>query len=313
MKISVVIPAYNEASNIKRTVEEVCSELASINSVDSYEIIVVDDHSTDDTFDKVASLNNKDIKCIRLSRKSGSHTAIRAGFAKASGDAAFFISADGQENPKAFSTMISKLQGGSTVVWGLRKERKEPLITKLFALLFYKTIYLLTSSGDSHIDMSRADFFLLDRKVIDTLIDCAETNTSIFGLIRWLGFSQDFVEYERQSRSKGKTKWSYSMRLRLATDWIIAFSTVPLKLTYWIGLATSFISIILAAYLFMGILFSDKPLEIWPSILILILFVCGIQLITIGILGEYLLRTLSETRRRPLYIIEDSANLAQSK
>jgi polyisoprenyl-phosphate glycosyltransferase len=165
---------------------------------------------------------------------------------------------------------------------------------------------MLNTKG-TKIDLSRADFFLLDRIVVDAINSCAERNTSLFGLIAWLGFNQDSVEYERRRRLSGRSKWRFTSRFRLAKDWIIAFSGVPLKIASLFGIIMSAIGGLGAIYIIIDKLFFTYILAGWTTIVVLILMMSGIQLTILGVVGEYLWRNLDESRKRPLYFIEKSS------
>lgn len=302
---SIIIPAYNESSNIKTTIIELFDVLSDTYFISNYEIIVVDDHSDDSTFQEVKSFNDRKVKCIRLSRRSGSHVALRAGISLARGDAVLCISADGQDDPNVLEEMLKKWQEGTQIVWALRKKRKESFLIKRSVLIFYKTLELLTNTEKSEIDLSRADFYLLDKKVVDAINHCPERNTSLFGLINWLGFKQDYVEYKRRERKLGKSKWNFRARFLLAKDWIVAFSGLPLKLMSILGALVALIGFLYAIFIVIHAIIGN-PIQGWASIMIVILILGGLQMIMFGILGEYLWRNIDESRRRPLYFIEKS-------
>lgn len=302
MNLSIVIPAFNESENIQRIIGSLTD---NVKSTKILQIIIVDDHSQDNTFADIAAQKQARVQCIRLSRRSGSHTALRAGLKVAEGEAVLCISADGQEDPAVIDAMLAKVTAGTNVVWGLRKSRKdESWQVRIPATLFRKMIFCMTGSNDAGVDLSRADFFLLDRKVVEAINSCPERNTSLLGLISWLGFRQDFVEYERRQRSGGASKWNFRSRLRLAKDWTVAFSGLPLKLMTWVGFLVAISGFIFALYTFFNALFGH-PAQGWSSIIIAILFVGGVQMMMLGIIGEYLWRTLDETRQRPNYFIEN--------
>ncbi|MCK4791966.1 MAG: glycosyltransferase [Desulfobacteraceae bacterium] len=304
MSLSIIIPAYNESLSIKETIDELRNVLIHTGYYDSYEITVVDDHSSDTTYSKVESFNDDKIKCIRLSRRSGSHVAIRAGIANAKGDAVLCISADGQDDPNVLEEMLKKWRNGVNVVWALRKGRTdEPWHIKKPAKLFYQFMSCLGSHSDSRIDLSRADFYLMDKVVANAINSCPERNTSLFGLIVWLGFNQDFVEYERRARRHGKSKWNLKSRSLIAKDWIVAFSGLPLKMMSIIGIFVALIGF-LYAIIVVILAFTGNPVKGWASLIIVILILGGLQMIMFGILGEYLWRNIDESRRRPLYFIE---------
>ena len=307
MRISVVIPTHNEEDNISMTIEELLSITKLVTVIDEIQIIVIDDHSSDKTYDMVRNMKDPRVMCLRLSRKSGSHTALRAGLMEASGDATLCMSADGQDNPGCIKDMMLKWDGGCKIVWALRKDRdNESFPSRLFAQIFYKTLSRVTRSAMSGIDLSRADFYLLDKSVVKAINACKERNTSVFGLITWLGFEQGYVEYKRRKRMSGLSKWSFRSRLRLAKDWIIAFSGLPLKLMTIVGFLVAFVGFSYALFTIINAVFVGKPVQGWSSIMVVILILGGLQMIMFGIVGEYLWRNLDESRRRPLYFIEKS-------
>ncbi|MBT3880021.1 MAG: glycosyltransferase family 2 protein [Candidatus Scalindua sp.] len=307
MRISVVIPAHNEEDNIRITIEELLSIAKFVTVIDGIQIIVIDDHSSDNTFDVVSSMDDLRVSCMRLSRKSGSHTALRAGLMEANGDATLCVSADGQDSPDCLKDMLLKWDGGCKVVWALRKDRdNESFASRLFAQIFYKTLSWVTRNVMPGIDLSRADFYLLDKSVVKAINACTERNTSVFGLIIWLGFEQGFVEYKRRKRMSGLSKWSFRSRLRLAKDWIIAFSGLPLKLMTIVGFLVAFVGFSYALFTIINAVFIGKPVQGWSSIMVVILILGGLQMIMFGIVGEYLWRNLDESRKRPIYFIEKS-------
>jgi dolichol-phosphate mannosyltransferase len=309
MKLSIVIPALNEEKNILQTIDELRTAIReSGDLVDAHEIIVIDDHSTDNTFGVVANLNSPDLRAIRLSRRSGSHMAIRAGLAAATGDGVLCISADGQDDARMLFQMLERLQDGYNIVWALRKGRgNEPLAQRLFAKSFY---CLLTwfGSAPTGIDLSRADFYLLDNKVVTAINACPERNTSLFGLVAWLGFQQGWVEYDRKKRRAGTSGWNFHSRLRLATDWIIAFSGVPLKLMTISGFLIAGLGFLYALLVITRSILFGSPLVGWSSVMTAILLLGGGQIMMLGIIGEYLWRTLDESRNRPAYFIEKDSH-----
>lgn len=316
MKLSIIIPAYNEADNIGATVQEVGRSLSALSGDGlQYEIIIIDDSSTDDTLACAEGLSNDMVRVIRLSRRSGSHIALRVGLDVAMGEAAICLAADGQDDPRTLATMIAEWGKGKDIVWALRKNRQqESLAQKLFAKAFYCLLGWF-GGGGAEIDLSRADFYLLDRKVINAVKACRERNTSLFGLLVWLGFNQGSVEYERRPRRSGGSKWNFKSRLLLAKDWIIAFSGLPLKLMTALGFCIAGLGFLYAAFVAVRNIMYGSPLLGWSSVITAILLLGGGQIMMLGIIGEYLWRTLDESRNRPTYFIEkdtsggsDSAN-----
>lgn len=304
MKLSVVIPAFNEAENIRAVIQELLNTVSKCAAVDATEVIVVDDHSSDDTYGVVKSFQDKNIRCLRLSRRSGSHTALRAGIAAATGDAVLCISADGQDNPAVLQQMIDKLLSGVHTVWAVRESRNERWLDKMAAQVFYMILRMFMDGGKNNIDLSNADFYLLSRRTADAINACPERNTSLFGLIVWLGFKQDSVTYTRRERLSGKTKWTFRSRLRLAKDWVIAFSGIPLKVITYVGISTASLGFLYAIYIFICALMK-RTTPGWAETVLITLFSSGVLLIMMGLIGEYLWRTLEESRKRPLYFIED--------
>lgn len=308
MKLSVIIPAYNEADSITGTIKELSEILSSLSLIDKFQIIVIDDHSSDNTFETVSKLGDARVSCLRLSKHCGSHTAIRAGMREANGEAVLFVSADGQDDVSYLEQMLLKLRGGSDVVWALRKDREnEPWHIKFPARLFYALLGWFNRNESGAVDLSRADFYLLNRKVADAVNSCSEKNTSVFGLISWLGFKQDFVEYGRRKRRIGKSKWNLQKRFKLAMDWIIAFSGLPLKFISFIGMIVASCGFIYAGYIITSAL-RGIPTPGWASTMVVILVLGGIQMIMLGLIGEYLWRNIEESRNRPLYFIEKDSS-----
>lgn len=228
MTLSVVIPCYNEEANIKATLEELLSTIKKTPSVDKYQIIVVDDHSSDGTFQTVKSMKNEGVSCIRLAERMGSHIAIRAGLKEATGEATVFLPADAQEDPGILDTMIQKWQNGSKVVWGLSKAKSHKgWHIRKSADLFYKILKWSGATRDAVVDISRATFFFMDRSVVRLVNQCSLPNAPLHGLVICAGPEQDWIEYERRPRRSGKSKWTFLSLLGLAKDWIIEFSDLP--------------------------------------------------------------------------------------
>lgn len=306
MKLSVVIPAYDESGNIGPTVEELCEAIAACAAVDQREIIVVDDHSRDGTFEAVAALGRCGVHCLRLSRRSGSHVALRAGLEAATGDAVLCVSADGQDSPAILGTMLERWTAGAQTVWGLRRGRSdEPWTVKMPSRLFYRVLRALAGDHGTDVDLSRADFFLVDRRVVEAMRACCERNTSLFGLLAWAGFRQEGVEYDRRQRRSGESKWAFRSRLRLATDWIFAFSNRPLRLlgtaSWLLALAALAVGLVAALGLWRGP-GADDP----GHVAALVLLVGALQLAALRLAGDLVWRALDEARRRPLYFVERS-------
>ena len=302
--LSVVIPAYNESENLEKTLGELQATLHNSAFVENFEILIVDDHSSDGTFELLRSLRSERVQGIRLSRRSGSHVALRAGITQARGEAVLCISADGQEDCGVLNEMIQKLQAGSHIVWGVRRRREDPGLIRLLSLTAYRLIDFLVNPYAAESNPPHADFYLLSRKTVDAINQCQERNTSLFGLILWLGFKQVSVEYDRKPRRSGKSKWRFNSRMRLLVDWIIAFSGLPLKLISFLGILTASLGFLYAIFVIVYTLLGYARPG-WAETVTLILVLGGVQMIMLGVVGEYLWRTLDETRKRPLYFVEE--------
>jgi dolichol-phosphate mannosyltransferase len=303
LNLSVCIPAFNEGKNLTNTIEEIILEIKKNLDIKSYEFIIVDDHSDDNSFEIINQLNKSNIRCIKLSKRSGSHVAMRAAIENANGDIALCLSADGQEDPSILSLMIEKYKSGNSIIWGIRENRNEPILQKLFASVFYKLIKKFIEPSNKNIDLANADFYLLDIKAIQAIKRCKEKNTSLFGLLIWIGFNQDQVKYHRRERKEGKSKWNFKSRMKLAKDWIIGFSAIPLKMITYVGISIAALGFIYSI-LIMVLSILELTTPGWAETVIIILILGGIQLTMIGVIGEYLWRTLDETRMRPNYFIQ---------
>lgn len=314
MKISFIIPAFNEVNNILPTIGDIENQILALTDPDiRYEILIIDDASTDQTFTKLSNSPVKHLHVIKLSRRSGSHTAIRAGLKMSTGDAAVCLAADGQDDPAVLSKMISLWNSGVDTIWALRKSRDdEPFMNRFLAKLFYKILAWFNETK-VHIDLSRADFYFLDRKVIDAVNACSEKNTSLFGLIVWLGFNQNYIEYTRRPRRHGHSKWNMKSKFDLAKDWIIAFSGIPLKIMTLFGFIVSGMGFIYALFIISHSFFKGSPVLGWSSVITVTLILGGAQIMMLGIIGEYLWRALSESKNRPVYFIEKQFSSEKEK
>jgi len=304
MNLSIIIPAFNESENIKKTIEELLIVTKKIKEIKNVQIIVVDDHSSDNTFEIVKNLDNPKIICLRLSRQGGSHTAIRAALKETSSDLVLCVSADGQDDTTNLKGMLDKWRQGANIVWALRKNREiETPFYRFCANNFYAIMNWLTGNKNQLVDQSRADFFLLDKTVVDAINSCQEQQTNLFGLLSWLGFNQDFIEYDRRTRRHGKSKWGFKGALYMAKLWILTFSGLPLKIISIIGFAISISGLLYGIHVVYNVFFG-RPSAGWSSIMCAILLLGGIQIIMLGVIGEYLWRNLEESRRRPIFFIE---------
>jgi len=299
--ISVVIPTLNEEENIHpfyRVVTEVTSDLQEFE----WEFIFVDDGCTDHTVERLLTLREKDprIRILQLSRNFGSYAALRAGFDYAHGDAVITISADLQDPPELFRSFLLRWREGYQIVWGVRTQREDPWSKKVLARLFYR---LMSRLALSDLPSDGMDYGLFDRKVINAFRQICDRNYVTFMTLYWMGFRQVRVPYTRQSRKLGKSKWPLGKLVKSALDVITSFSYLPIRLASYLGLAISLISIFGASFiLFNRLVFGIGDLG-WPSLMIALLLLGGVQLIFLGIFGEYLWRISSQVRGLPHYLV----------
>jgi polyisoprenyl-phosphate glycosyltransferase len=306
-KISVIAPVYNEAEVVDAFSERVVKTLDA--TCDFFEIIFIDDGSTDKTFEKLNNLSSCDsrIKVVSFSRNFGHPMAISAGLDYATGDAVIIMDADLQDPPEIVADFLNKWKEGFDIVYGVRKKRKEWIGKRFCYWLFYR-LFRKLSSIDMPLDSG--DFCLMDVKVVINIRSLPERNRFIRGLRVWTGFKQIGIPYERLARKHGKTKYSFGKLVKLALDGILSFSYIPIRLATIFGLiiaGAAFLAIL--AVLFFRIFYGVIGTPGFSSIVILILFIGGIQLIAIGILGEYIARIYEEVKNRPLYVISQKIGL----
>ena len=306
--ISLIIPVYNEVENLTPLYNRLVSVVEKIGK-ESFEFIFVDDCSTDGSKAVLQEIARKDkrIEIIRFSRNCGSHAAVSAGLQFCSGDAAVTIAADLQDPPEIIPRLIAKWKKGFRVVWGICKHRKgERIMTLSFSRLFY---FLMNHLTDIRQAPTGAGVFLADKTVIGAFKQASEKNASVYMLIAWLGFSQTSIEYTKEERHSGKSKWNVSKKLKIFFDSLISFSYVPLRLMSLIGAIIAFIGLIYGIEIFIAALFQKIAVAGWTSLMIVMLITGGLQMLMMGMLGEYLWRTYDETRGRPRYVIEKNTIL----
>jgi dolichol-phosphate mannosyltransferase len=302
--ISLVIPAYNEAGNIKVISQKISEQLESSGP---YEIVFVDDGSTDATLEEikeVARIDNS-IKFISFSRNFGHQKALKAGIDHALGDCVISMDADLQHPPELLETLISKWKDGYDVVYTIKKDVETiGFFKKVTSKFFYK---LLNRISTVDIPLGAADFRLLDRKVVDELKNFKEECLFIRGLISWLGFNQIGIEYTVQKRHAGKSKYSLRKMISFALQGITSFSILPLRISIVLGLIISFCSFLYTIYALVAKYYLKVTIQGWTSILVSVLFLGGVQLIFLGLIGEYLGKMFIETKNRPSYVIKEKS------
>jgi polyisoprenyl-phosphate glycosyltransferase len=299
-KLSIAIPAYNEEENIEVLYKQLIDALCRLSY--DYELIFVDDGSQDRTSEILAALHRRDqaVKVIRFSRNFGHQSAITAGMKHATGDALIIMDADLQDPPQLIPALVEKWQDGYDVVYAVRRKRKENLLKRAAYFTFYR---LLGKIADSPIVLDSGDFALLSAQVVRAINSAPEHNRFVRGLRSWVGFHQIGIEYERDPRHCGQPKYSWFKLVKLATDGIFSFSTIPLRLASYLGFFTSIISLIYLVYAILVKVISDQPPTGWASLVASVLFIGGVQLIMLGIVGEYIGKIYDEVRGRPHYII----------
>jgi len=315
--LSVVVPVYNEDEVILEFHQRVTAVLQSLQQ--PYTILYVDDGSDDQTVPLIQSLisdlpnhnGRGDIKLIQLSRNFGKEIALTAGLDHADSDATVIIDSDLQDPPELIPKLIERWLEGYDVVYATRAQRDgESRFKKLTAYLFYR---LLRKISRIDIPEDTGDFRLLGRAALDALKRLRERNRYMKGLYAWVGFSQTSVLYNRDPRFAGTTKWNYFKLWNLALEGITSFTTKPLKVASYIGFLTAMGAFLFGTWIILQKLLLGNPVDGYPSLMTVILFMGGIQLMTLGIIGEYLARTFSETKGRPIYIVKELHQHEQSK
>ncbi len=305
--ISIVAPVFNETKVIDAFYERMRKVVDSLNSF-SYEIIFVDDGSKDDSYQKLVGLANSDpnVRIIKFSRNFGHQIAITAGIDFAEGDAVVVIDADLQDPPEVITKFVKKWEEGYDVVYAIREKREgEGKMKLLTANLFYKT---LKTFAKLDIPVDVGDFRLMSKRAVKHFRELREKDRFVRGLVSWVGFKQTGVHYLREKRYAGDTKYPYSKMFKFALDGITSFSSVPLKLASCLGYFTSFLALLYACGVFI-----QKALGVtvhgWATIMVGMLFLGGVQLICLGIMGEYIGRIFNEIKQRPMYVIDEIYDL----
>lgn len=303
MKISIVIPVYYNEDNLYPLYDDIKKKVIDVIDY-AYEIIMVNDGSKDNSYTVMQELAERDhnVKIISLSRNFGSHAAILCGLAKCTGDCAIVKAADLQEPTELVLEMVESWKRGNNVVLAVREKREESREQTLFANMYYS---LMRKAALPNMPKGGFDVYLLDRKVIHVLMELDEKNSALTGQILWSGFKTDKVYYTRLAREIGKSRWTLRKKIRLVSDTLFSFSTLPITVVTVIG-AVSFIgSLIWAVVEIIFKLMGMIEVSGWTTLFIFNLFSFGVVMLTLGILGGYLWRTFDASRNRPAYIIEE--------
>jgi dolichol-phosphate mannosyltransferase len=310
--ISLIVPAFNEADNLVPLYEAV-TEAFERQDFD-WEMILVDDHSGDRTPDVIGEIAKKDqrVRGVRLSRNMGSHIAMRCGISFAHGNLVGVIAADLQDQPDIIVSMVAELrQTGANVVWAVRERREgTSLSDRLFSRFFHTMMSRIMDL--KNIPAMGADVVLFDRRVADALHGLRETHANMFALIQWAGFRQTYMTYVKLPRRHGLSGWSFRRRLKLAIDSVVGFSYAPIRIMSLVGIITAFAAFVYGIAVCVNY-FLGAPVQGWSSLMTVVLFVSGINLVGMGVLGEYVWRALDEIRGRSLFLIESEFGALSSK
>lgn len=305
---SVVIPVFNEEENLEllhRRLSKVLQHLC-----EDYEIILVDDGSRDNSLQVMMRLreSNPRIKVIGFSRNFGHQMAITAGIDYASGDAVIIMDADLQDPPEVIPQLIEKWREGYDTVYAIRESRKDPILKRAIAFVFYR---LFKRMSEVDVPVDAGDFRLMSRRVVDILRTMPERNRYLRGLASWVGFSQASISYARDERYRGKRKYTLWQSARLAFDGITSFSHFPLRLVTNLGLVVSLAGFLYGAIIIILGLFFDRVVPGWTTLMAAVIFLGGVQLIVVGVVGEYIGRIYVEVQQRPLYLIKQKIGFSE--
>jgi glycosyltransferase involved in cell wall biosynthesis len=303
--LSILTPAFNEAANLPALYARLVETMGVVGG--EWEWVIVDDHSRDETFAVIERLALRDarVRGFRLARNSGSHVAITCGLHHVEGDAAVMMAADLQDPPETLTAMLDAWRRGAQVVWAVRRQQPGRRSHAGFAVIYYWIMRHVV--GMKEMPARGADFFLIDRAVIEAFRRFPERNVSVLALITWLGFRQDCVEYDKQPRVAGRSGWTLAGKIKLVIDSVTSFSEFPIRLCSYAG----------AALIALALVILIASLVLLPALGAGLLFMLsvfiglsGLQLLALGIVGEYVWRALDEARRRPAYLIEAVAGAA---
>lgn len=308
--LSVVVPLFNEEANLDHLFARLRAVIDQLGI--TYELVCVDDGSSDGTVDKVVEHHLKDsrIKIVELSRNFGKELALTAGLQHTRGDAVVMIDADLQHPPELIATMVNRWREGFEMVIAARRSREtDPWLKRLNARAFY---WIFTRISETKIRPDAGDFRLLDRRVVDVLNGMGEHTRFMKGLYSWVGFKQTTIPYDPAVRLEGVSKWNLLRLWRLALDGLTSFTTVPLQIWTFIGFIAAFIGLAYGLFMIVKTLILGIDVPGYPSLMVAILFFGGVQLITLGIVGEYLGRVFNEVKQRPLYVVRRSYGFAEA-
>lgn len=306
-KISLIVPCYNEADSLP-LFDEVLNKIISEMVEYEFEVLLINDGSNDKTLDKIRELKRKRdyVRYISFSRNFGKEAAMYAGFKNATGDYVAIMDADLQDPPSILPDMVRVLESGYDSVATRRVNREgEPRIRSFFARMFYK---LINKISDADIVDGARDYRLMKKEMVDVIVKMGERNRFSKGIFGWIGFKTYWYEYQNVERIAGETKWSFWKLFKYSIEGIVNFSQVPLNISSWLGMACTGISFLAILFIVIRKLIFGDPVQGWASNICIVMFMGGIQLFCIGIIGQYIGRTYVEMKGRPHYIASESSD-----
>ena len=308
MKITTIIPVYNEGESVRTAFDRVASVFGSSLPDHQFELIFVDDGSTDDSFKHLSDLaaRHVNVRVIKLAANAGSHMAIRAGLEHATGDVASFLACDLQDPPEAIPEMLRALVDPIQLVWAVRDGRQDSLLDRVLSGVFHQLGRLLVSKN---IPPSGASMILIGPRALRTIKLYKERNLTLDGLLATMGYRQAYVKYHRQARQSGASKWTLAKRLKLFADQFVGYSYTPIRLMSYMGIAVMTAGFLYGITALVRWAFFSAPVGGWSMVAILVLLLSGVHMAMLGVLGEYVWRALDESRGRPRYVIETTLNL----
>ena len=308
-KISIVIPVYYNSDTLMMLYDDMKEKI--LGTIGDYEIVMVDDGSGDNSWEVMNEIRKKDknVKCVRLSRNFGEHSAILAGLSQCTGDCAVTKQADLQEDSTLILEMYDKWKEGNKVVIAARAERDESAVKKFFANSYYTIVRKFV---DKNMPEGGFDCYLLDRQVIEVLLMLDENNSALTLQVLWCGFRPAFVYFHRKDREVGKSRWTLAKKFKLVIDTLMSFSYTPIRFMCSAGVIFAVIAFLWIIEVFLEYFIVGTPIAGWASLMCLVLFIGGLIMLMLGILGEYLWRTLDASRNRPPFLI-DTVNDGKTK
>lgn len=304
--LSVVIPIFNEEETLSRLYDRLSAALVATG--ETFEVVFVNDGSRDRSEAMLREFHSRDprFKSIHFSRNFGHQTAITCGIDHARGQAVVVMDGDLQDPPEVLPDLLARWREGYEVVYAVRQKRKEGVVKRAAYKAFY---WLLRKVSYLDIPLDSGDFSLIDRRVVDILASMPERNRFVRGLRTWIGFRQVGYEYAREARFAGESKYNLAKLMKLAFDGLVSYSYVPLRLVSNVGLVVSLTALVYMGYLLVARLFGGTPIEGWTSTVVILLFLGGVQLLSLGVIGEYVGRIFEEVKHRPHYVVRERVGL----